>query len=106
MGLFLDDERCPRHVTWIKLPNTLWAIVRTFNEFVWYIKNHPLPDYISFDHDLGMGQTGYDCIKFLVEYLLDHPSKDLPLLTFHSQNQIGVDAMKQYWGNYQRLSAI
>lgn len=104
MGLFLDDERVPGDITWMKLSNTLWSIVRTASEFKRYISTHSLPDYISLDHDLGEGETGYDCIKFLVEYLLDHPSKEIPLLTFHSMNPIGVDAMKQYWQNF--LSSV
>jgi len=29
-------------------------------------------DFISFDHDLGLEETGYDCVKFLVNYCLDN----------------------------------
>ena len=46
--------------------------VRSFEEFVGYVTANGLPDYISFDHDLGEEKSGYDCAKWLVEYCLDH----------------------------------
>lgn len=33
-GLFLDDERVPQDVTWIKYPeNVEWVVVRSYDEF-------------------------------------------------------------------------
>lgn len=51
-GLFLDDERVPQDVTWIKYPNNIeWVVVRNMGEFADHI--HDLSfDVYSFDHDL------------------------------------------------------
>ncbi len=102
MGLFLDDERIPEQVTWCKLPNIMWAIARNDREFKQYIENHGVPKYLSFDHDLGLdSETGYESLKWLVNYMLDQPDiRIIPSITFHSQNQIGVDAMRQYWKSF------
>ncbi|WP_350324738.1 cyclic-phosphate processing receiver domain-containing protein [Empedobacter falsenii] len=35
-----------------------------YDDFVNYINRNGLPDFISFDHDLGLRKTGYDCAKF------------------------------------------
>ena len=47
-------------------------IVRTFDDFVTYIKRNGLPEFISFDNDLGLdkngevAQDGYAAAKWLV----------------------------------------
>ncbi len=104
MKLFLDDLRLPKDcVSFVKnhgLDSTLylaadWHIVRSYNEFVAWIETHGLPDFISFDHDLGLPeipdmdeQNGMTCAKWLVNYCLDH---ELPLPDYlvHSQNPVG-----------------
>lgn len=52
-NLFLDDERIPRNVTWVHLPNLDWIIVRNYDEFVKHIVSFGLPETVSFDHDLA-----------------------------------------------------
>lgn len=44
--LFLDDVRNP--------PDDTWVVVRSYDEFVNYIEKEGVPDFISFDHDLGL----------------------------------------------------
>ena len=51
--LFLDDERFPQDVTWVKLPQHNWTIVRNYNDFVRTIESKGIPKEIAFDHDLG-----------------------------------------------------
>lgn len=90
--------------------NTHW--VKSYKEFVNWIKFNGLPDAICFDHDLGddvavnarakgmtkkdarklkqKEMTGFDCAKFLVEYCLDN-SKKLPLWNIQSANPVGKD---------------
>lgn len=78
MRMFLDDLRNPPD-------NGPWIIVRSFDEFVDWIEKNGMPDFISFDHDLGDGvPTGMDCAKWLVEH-------ELPLKNFavHSANPPG-----------------
>lgn len=74
--LFLDDLR--------PAPNDSWDVVRSFDEFKAYIIKHGVPDIISFDHDLGLGPNGYDCVKWLIE-------KNYKIKEFHahSMNPVG-----------------
>jgi hypothetical protein len=91
MNLFLDDIR---EVEWIyngemrdylKLP---WVTVRTYEEFVKWIEENGMPNFISFDHDLGTEKTGYDCAFWLVEYCMDN-NVPLPKYNVHSANPVG-----------------
>lgn len=76
--LWLDDIR--------NCPEDKWATARNYKEFVEYIKSNGVPDYISFDHDLGYGEkTGYDCALYLVMHNIQ--VKDFSV---HSSNPIGA----------------
>jgi hypothetical protein len=106
--LFLDDERNPKHVTWIEIPLGPWVVVRSYDHFVKYITQHGLPDFITFDHDLGVEhyaqgaagtaptydnykeRTGFHCAQWLIEYCMDN-KLDIPEYTVHSMNPIGRD---------------
>lgn len=94
--LWLDDMR-PR-------PDETWDVVRNYSEFVDYIQKNGVPDFISFDHDLGLEhyealekdprlhllnegfkeKTGLDCAKYLVRNRLKVHG-----FSVHSQNPIG-----------------
>lgn len=110
-GLFLDDERKPAQVTWVKLPNdVIWKIVRSYDQFVRYIEEHGLPEVISFDHDLEFDhykfsgdfkinyeaceKTGYHCAKWLTEYLMDRGIKELPEFYVHSMSPVGRENIR------------
>lgn len=99
-GLFLDDERMPEDVTWVQYPKDVqWTIVRNYAEFVEEVSKQNF-DIISFDHDLGMEthyKSGYECVKFLVELLLDDLLENIPSCFFHSQNPVGRKNMALYW---------
>lgn len=107
-GIFLDDERRVEDVTWVKLPDVEWTIVRTFDEMAQLIRDGKWVgyDYISFDHDLnqtthesGVSPDGYTLIKMLVDSALDTGNR-LPLCLFHTQNPIGRTNMESYYFNY------
>ena len=51
--LFLDDERVPSDVNWIRLPSAAWQVVRNFDEFCAAINKHGVPKFVTFDHDLA-----------------------------------------------------
>lgn len=95
--LFLDDERVPQQVTWVKsvgaYDSYTWEIVRSFDQFVACVQEKGLPEFISFDHDLGdthaNERTGHTCAKWLVDYCLDHNAA-CPLFVVHSQNPEGA----------------
>ncbi len=121
-GLFLDDLRNPKEVTWIDYPtNVQWDVVRTPSEFIKNIDETKY-DVISFDHDLAAFEkhedgdvvetTGYDLLKLLVGKIQDECENGqrlntefalrLPCLYFHSQNPTGIKNMSQYWYNFRK----
>ncbi len=125
MNIFLDDERHPRDVTWIKIPNVTWQIIRTYKDFVSYITKNGPPENVSFDHDLGIlppifdihktykrlyneelkDQTGYCAAKWLCNYCQDKNIK-FPNYTVHSMNPIGADNIKNYIENWRKHCEI
>lgn len=89
MKIFLDDIRFPK--------DPGWSIVRTYDDFLYmWAKNRETITAISFDHDLGGGDTGYDALKIVEHDILTgaavHP--DLRLMV-HSMNPVGADAMRK-----------
>lgn len=105
----------PYEVTWVK----------SYNEFVAWIKRNGLPDGICFDHDLGMEvalnarskgmskrksrelkkleKTGYDCAKWLVEYCMDN-NYSLPLWNVQSANPVGKDNINGLLKGYLKFT--
>ena len=131
--LFLDDIRYPKDVKWVELPLVEWVIVRNYNEFIKTIKKDGLPEFISFDHDLGIEsmsaynefchnydngildntypnyitmneKTGFHCAKWLVEYCMDNKLK-LPEYTIHSINIVGKSNIIGLLENFKKFSA-
>lgn len=112
-GIFLDDERLPTDVTWVEYPNNiLWLVKNRATDFMSCISQTAREDFknlvISFDHDIqsytpeGTEETGYDCLKYLVNYLIElGVDKDgLPSVYFHTMNPIGKKNMESYWNNF------
>jgi hypothetical protein len=101
-----------------------WDIVRTYNEFVDYIKTNGIPEVISFDHDLAdehydpsmyestksyseksnffKEKTGYDCVKWMGEYCIEN-SIPIPTCYVHSMNPVGRDNIKGVISNLKKL---
>lgn len=106
-GLFLDDERNPQDVTWVKYPdNVEWTIVRTYQEFFEVFRNEEF-DIITFDHDIqsfvaGHEKTGYDCLQLLLGYYNEDFVNDIKFF-FHTQNVIGKKNMESYYQNYVKF---
>lgn len=90
--LYLDDVR--------PIPEG-YIGVRTYTSFVAYITDNGLPDFISFDHDLGLQESGYDCAKWLVEFCLDH-NLELPGFEVHSQNPVGKENIRSLLQNFNK----
>ena len=88
--LYLDDLRV-----------TPEGFDRVYNyvDFVKYITQNGLPDFISFDHDLGEDESGYDCAKYLVEYSIEH-NLPLPKFSVHSQNPVGKENIERLLNNF------
>lgn len=101
-NIFLDDERFPSNSDLRD-----YKIVRNYKDFCELISTLGLPDFISFDHDLGEGKTGHDCTKYLIEYCLDNKLKPNFEFYVHSQNPVGKQNIYnlindfQKWAKYQ-----
>lgn len=68
-------------------PKFVW--VKNFDEFVDYIEKNGLPDFISFDYDLGKGlKKGAECALWIKQYCKEN-NKTLPKFYVHSANQNG-----------------
>lgn len=86
--LFLDDIRIPTTI----YPNTKdsdWVICRNLTEFKDAIETKGVPDYISFDNDLGESmEEGKDAVKWLVY----DKEADIRNMNYkvHSANSSGV----------------
>lgn len=104
-GLFLDDERYPKDVTWIKYPeNVEWIIARTQYYFMSLLEDEEF-DIITFDHDIecydeeGKEVTGYDLLKYTLDYFQIN-NKKIPKCYFHSMNPVGKENMEAYYNNF------
>ncbi len=101
--LFLDDLRDVPMV-YTNLTNEDFVIVRNYKEFVEVITEKGLPDFVSFDNDLGedskgnLLKDGYDCVKWLVY----ESGLGLKKLNFnvHSANPIASIQINSLLNNY------
>lgn len=101
--LFLDDIRTIEMV-YDKAMEAEFDIVRTYQDFVNYIKVNGLPEFISFDNDLGLDENGevapdgYAAVKWLVF----ESGLDLRKMKFnvHSANPIAAEQIRGLLNNY------
>ncbi len=88
-----------------EIPN--FDVVRSYDAFVDYIKKNGLPEYISFDNDLGLdadgvvAPDGYAATKWLVY----ESGLDLINLQFkvHSANPVAAEQIRGLLNNYQKF---
>lgn len=67
--------------------NFVW--VKNIEEFISYIMKNGVPEFVSFDHDLGKGlPKGLDCAKWLIDYCNNNGVK-MPRFFVHSANPNG-----------------
>jgi hypothetical protein len=100
--LFLDDLRTVDLI--YSASQFEFDVVRSYDEFVEYIQLHGLPDFISFDNDLGLdgndevAPDGYAAAKWLVY----ESGLDLTNLEFkvHSANPVASEQIRGLLTNY------
>ena len=103
--LFLDDLRTPEMV-YSKTSTDEFILVRSYSEFVDYIRQNGLPSFISFDNDLGLDLNGnlaldgYAAAKWLVY----KSGIDIAHLKFkvHLANPVASVQIKSLLDNYIR----
>lgn len=102
--LFLDDERDPPNdntqcVTGVPVPK--WLIARSSCEAISIVESNGIPDFISFDHDLGGDDTAMRFIWFLINSHMDGSLESFPTDYYvHSQNPVGVQNIKGLMSSY------
>ena len=106
MKLYLDDIRHPHQSgyqdsEWIACRND-----KTFKDM--FTSFDSIITHISFDHDIdsydenGDEVTGYNCVKWLCDYILDNNLDISNLrLNFHTTNAVGKENMVCYWNNFK-----
>lgn len=95
--LYLDDVRT--------MPDKFDKCIRNYKDFVKFVKAQKSSIsmwYISFDHDLGEGLSGYDCAKFLVNWCIDNGYK-VPTYEIHSANPVGRENIRSIFETYNKL---
>lgn len=76
--------------------------VKTQSEFENYIKENGLPDFISFDNDLGVRcGEGYGCAKWLVKYCMNN-NIQLPDWYVHSANTVARENINKLLLNFTK----
>jgi hypothetical protein len=101
--LFLDDLRTVDMI-YAKSEIDSFDVVTNYDDFVSYIKSNGLPNFISFDNDLGLDANGevapdgYAAAKWLVY----ESGLDLSQLKFkvHSANPVASEQIKGLLTNY------
>ena len=101
--LFLDDVRTIEMV-YDKSEEQNFHIVRTYDAFINYITQNGLPEFISFDNDLGLdlngnvAPDGYAAAKWLVY----DSGLDLSSLNYkvHSANPVAAEQIRGLLNNY------
>lgn len=86
--IFLDDLRMPTDI-YPHVDGNEWLIIRNLSDFKSFIESKGVPEFISFDNDLGDSlEEGKDAVKWMVfEKELDITGMDFIV---HSANSSGV----------------
>lgn len=101
--LFLDDVRSIDMV-YNSTMESQFDIVRTYDAFIDYIEKNGLPDFISFDNDLGLDKNGNVTPDGLAaaKWLVYKSGLNLSNLKFkvHSANPVAAEQIKGLLNNY------
>lgn len=99
--LFIDDERFPPDVSYNE-----WVVTQSSNDAIWAVESYGLPQYISFDHDLGGEDTSIVFINWLINHMLDNKlsfPKDFEYYV-HSQNPVGKKNIENLMDNFIKFT--
>lgn len=103
MKIYFDDIRLPTDT----YEKDDWVLVRTDIEFKQMVMDRfESIEFISFDHDIncfenGREVTGYDCLKWLCEFIIDVDVDIHFDITSHSANPCGNKNITEYWKNFK-----
>jgi hypothetical protein len=94
-SLFLDDLRDPSYVP----PRGNYKIARSTAEAILLVEKFGIPEFISFDHDLGKTDRAMDFLKILYSKFPDGPVPDFQI---HSSNPVGRENIFSYMDSWKR----
>ncbi len=101
--LFLDDIRTIEMVYDASVEKE-FDIVRNYHDFVSYIKMNGLPNFISFDNDLGLNDKGEIALDgyAAAKWLVYESGLDIRNLQFkvHSANPVAAEQIRGLLNNY------
>ena len=100
-ALFLDDERFPSKGQYVffkdvredNIASFDGVVARDYYEAVAIVEKFGIPYFVQFDHDLGIGKTGDDFAKYLIERALDGDGF-ISGYDVHSQNSVGAKSIR------------
>lgn len=120
-NLFLDDKRTLKmaydhNLGLQKVMETEEIVmVKNYDEFVETIELRGLPEFISFDHDLGhfitneegesVERTGKTCADWLGSYCMENKLK-IPSYYVHSDNTVGKENIKKTLDFYAKYISL
>lgn len=94
-SLFLDDLRDQSYVP----HRSNFVTARSTNEAVSLLVKYRMPEFISFDHDLGPGDRAMDFLKRMYELFPDGP---VPEYQVHSSNPVGRENIISFMDSWKR----
>lgn len=98
LHLWLDDMRTPPDSSYIWLKD-----YDIFVDFVREIGSQISKCIVHFDHDLGLGKSGYDCAKWLIDWCLDndYPAPDYDIQSSNPVGRKNIESVfETYWKVY------
>lgn len=124
--LMIDDERnLEQHGKYLLEKGVdiskQWVIVRSYVQFVRWVEENGVPDFVAFDHDLAdvpslrattpieewfdldenKEYTGTDCARWLVNYCMVN-NVPVPEYVVHSSNGEGGKNIKSIFETYKK----
>lgn len=95
--LYIDDERkCP----WDR---DSFFVAKSSSEAIEIVKKNGLPEFISFDHDLGGDDTSIVFILWMIENYPDSPIKTYKI---HSANPVGSKNIESYMRSWAKAASF
>ena len=89
ISVYMDDQRTPMSKANRNVPDPYWVVVRTIKDTKELLTLGIVHD-LALDHDMGLGDTGYDLAKWMEANNVWPTGK----ITLHSANIVGRDNMR------------
>ena len=115
--LFIDDDSGEEGIAAFRNPpddGNVWKVARTSDEAISIVKQFGIPNFIDFDHDLGVKEDGTvdtsmlflkwwsDYNPYGIQELMNNASLQLCMLAYriHSKNPVGAQNIDSYLASW------